>query len=186
MTRTAPKPDLPARWAPALALALLLLHAIIAVWAASKESVTADEILYVTGGYYIDRHGDYRIQPENGVLPQRLHGLAALATGATTPALEGNEAWRTSSNLVNSYQFFYETGHDHFPMLMLARALNTLFSIGTGLLVFLWARHLAGAAAGLIAVTFYALDPNLLAHAALATSDLAAVFFLLASINAFW
>jgi hypothetical protein len=71
-------------------------------------------------------------------------------------------------------------------MLMGARALNTLFSIGTGLLVFFWARKLAGTAAGLVAVTLYATDPNFLAHAALATSDAAAVFFLLASASAFW
>lgn len=174
------------RYAPLLAAVLLVLHAAVALWAASKESVTADEILYVTGGYYIDRHGDYRIQPENGVLPQRLHGLAALWTDAPGPALAESEAWRTSSNLVNSYRFFYETGQDHFPMLMLARALNTLFSIGAGVLVFLWARHLGGAAAGLAAVTLYAADPNILAHAALATSDMAAVFLLPASASAFW
>jgi hypothetical protein len=174
------------RWAPVFVAVILALHAAVAIWAAARESVTADEILYVTGGYYIDRYGDYRIQPENGVLPQRLHGLAALATGATHPPLEDNEYWRTSSNLVNGYQFFYETGHDHFPMLLLARALNTLFSIGTGVLVFLWARHLAGATAGLVAVTLYATDPNILAHAALATSDMAAVCLLLASVSAFW
>jgi len=180
------RPDLVARRAPVLVALILLLHAVAALWAAAQESVTADEILYVTGGYYIDRYGDYRIQPENGILPQRLHGLAALWTHAPTPALEHNEAWRTSSNLVNSYQFFYETGHDHFPMLMLARALNTLFSVGAGVLVFLWGRHLAGTTAGLVAVTLYAADPNILAHAALATSDMAAVFLLLASISAFW
>src|SRR6187551_1323401 len=112
------------RLAPVAVALILIIHAAVAVWAVAEKSVTADEILYVTGGYYIDRYGDYRIQPENGVLPQRLHGLAALATSAPTPPLENNEAWRTSSNLVNSYQFFYQTGHDHFPMLMLARALN--------------------------------------------------------------
>jgi hypothetical protein len=180
------KPSPLDRFAPVAVAFILILHAAIAVWAASRESVTADEILYVTGGYYIDKYGDYRIQPENGNLPQRLHGLAALWTNAPTPVLENNEAWRTSSNLVNSYQFFYETGHDHFPMLMIARALNTLFSIGTGWLVFLWARHLGGGRAGLVAVVLYAADPNLLAHAALATSDLAAVFFLLAGASAFW
>jgi len=174
------------RLAPVIVALLLGLHAVIAVWAATRESVTADEILYVTGGYYIDKCGDYRIQPENGVLPQRLHGLAAIWTNAPSPELENNEAWRTSSNLVTSYGFFYQTGHDHFPMLMLARALNTLFSVGAGALVFLWARHLAGTVAGLVAVTFYAADPNLLAHAALATSDMAAVFLLLASVSAFW
>lgn len=169
---------------------VLLLHVGVALWAAAKESVTTDEILYVTGGYYIDKFGDYRIQPENGVLPQRLHGLAAVWSGAPHPAFIDNEYWRSSSNLVSGYQFFYETGHDHFPMLMLARALNTLFSVGTGLLVFAWARHLAGPhaglAAGFAALGLYAADPNFLAHAPLATSDLAAVFFLLASASAFW
>jgi 4-amino-4-deoxy-L-arabinose transferase-like glycosyltransferase len=174
------------RLAPVAVAIILLLHAIVAVWAAAGKSVTADEILYVTGGHYIDRYGDYRIQPENGVLPQRLHGLAAVMTGAPTPRLEGNEYWRTSSNLTNGYQFFYETGHDHFPMLLLARALNTLFSIGAGVLVFLWGRHLAGSLAGLVAVTLYAADPNILAHAALATSDLAAAFLLPASASVFW
>ncbi len=107
------------RLAPVIVALILGLHAAVALWAASRESVTADEILYVTGGFYIDKYGDYRIQPENGVLPQRLHGLAALWTKAPTPELENDDAWRTSSNLVNSYQFFYQTGHDHFPMLML-------------------------------------------------------------------
>ncbi len=174
------------RLAPVAVAFILILHAAVAFWATLTESVTTDEILYVTGGFYIDRYGDYRVQPENGVLPQRLHGLAALWTGAPTPPLAGNEHWRKSANLVTGYQFFYETGHDHFPMLLVARALNTLFSIGTGILVFLWGRRLAGTGAGLVAVTLYAADPNLLAHAALATSDLAAVFFLLASVSAFW
>jgi 4-amino-4-deoxy-L-arabinose transferase-like glycosyltransferase len=166
--------------------AVLVLHAALARWAITDKSVTADEILHVTQGHFANRHGDFRVQPENGMLPQRLHGVAAWLTGAPTPELRGNEAWRTASGTMISHQFFYETGHDHFPMLVLARTLNLLFSLGTTLLVFWWGRRLGGPAAGLVAAAGYALDPNVLAHAALATSDQAAGFFLLTSGTLFW
>lgn len=173
-------------WVALLVAALLALHVTLALRSAAGQSVTADEILHVTHGYFVDRYGDHRIQPENGVLPQRLHGLAALWTQAPTPPLVDNEYWRTATRGVVAHQFFYETGHDHFPMLMGARALNLLFSLGTGLLVFGWARRLAGPTAGFVALGFFTLDPNFLAHGALATSDLAATFFLLAAVTVFW
>lgn len=169
-----------------LLAAILLAHAVLSIWAVSGKSVTADEILHVTQGFFANRHGDYRIQPENGILPQRVHGLAGLITSAPTPRLENNDRWRTSSGSMIGYEFFYETGHDHFPMLMLARSLNVLFSLGTALLVFWWARRLAGHFSGLVATALYALDPNLLAHAALATSDAAATLLLLGSVTLFW
>ena len=174
-------------WFTAAAVAgLLLLHAGLALWAAAKESVTADEILHVTGGYFYNQSGDYRIHPENGNLPQRWAALPAVLLGNPAPPLADNPYWRTSDAAVVGHQFFYETGHDHWPMLMAGRAMITLFSMGTGLLVFLWARRLGGEPAGFFALALFAFDPNLLAHAALATSDTAAVFFLLAATGAFW
>ena len=165
---------------------LLALHVALALWAVSGKSVTADEILHVTGGYLYNRYGDYRIHPENGNLPQRLAGLPAWWNSAPPPPFAGNDYWRVSDAGVIGHQFFYETGHDHWPMLMAARTLMLVFSVGTGLLVFGWSRRLFGRAAGFFALALYALDPNILAHAPLATSDSAAVFFLLASVTAFW
>jgi 4-amino-4-deoxy-L-arabinose transferase-like glycosyltransferase len=166
--------------------ALLVLHVGLALWAVSRESVTADELLHLTGGYFYNKFGDYRIQPENGNLPQRVAALPAWLMGAPAPPLENNIYWRTSDGSVVGHQFFYETGHDHWPMLMAGRALMTLFSAATGVLVFCWSRRLFGTAAGFLSLTFYSLSPNFLAHAALTTSDVPAVFFLLASVGAFW
>ena len=175
------------RWKIAAGVAALLLaHVALALWAVSGKSVTADEILHLTGGYFYDRFGDFRIQPENGNLPQRWAALPAVLLGAPPPPLEGNIYWRTSDASVVAHQFFYETGHDHGPMLMAGRAMMTLFSAATGLLVFCWARKLFGLGAGFFSLTLYALCPNILAHAPLATSDMAAVFFLLATVGAFW
>jgi len=171
---------------PALVAVLLALHVFLALWAAAGEGVTHDELLHLTGGYFYDRYGDYRIQPENGNLPQRLAALPAVLMGAPPPKLEDNVYWRTSDANVVGHQFFYETGHDHWPMLRAGRSVMMIFSLGTGLLVFGWARRLFGDAGGLLALALYVLDPNVLAHAPLATSDSAAVFFLLASCTAFW
>ena len=102
--------------------AILALHVALALWAVSGKSVTADEILHLTGGYFFNKYGDYRIQPENGNLPQRVAGLPAWLMNAPPPPLQDNLYWRTSSPSVIGHQCFYETGHDHWPMLMAGRA----------------------------------------------------------------
>lgn len=166
--------------------ALLGLHATLALQAISQKSVTADEIFHLTGGYLFDRFGDYRIHPDNGVLPQRLQGLPATLAGAKPPPLENNIYWRTSDVYVMSYQFFYESGNDHWPLLMHARTMNLLFSLGACLLVFCWTRALAGDAAGLTALGLLAFSPTYLAHGPIATSDAAAALLLTASAGAYW
>lgn len=167
-------------------IALLLLHAFLALHAVSQKSVTADEILHVSAGNIYNQIGDYRLHPENGNLPQRVAGLGASLTGARLPPLADNPYWRKSQASIVGYQFFYEAGNDHWSMLMAARALILVFGLGTGVIIFLWSRALFGTAAGFLALALYALCPNFLAHNALATSDSAAVFFLLAACGLFW
>jgi 4-amino-4-deoxy-L-arabinose transferase-like glycosyltransferase len=170
----------------AAAVVIALLHGALAVLATTEKSVTADEILHITGGYFYNHYGDYRIHPENGILPQRWAALPAVIAGAPPPPLEDNIYWRTSDASVVAHQFFYETGHDHWPMLMAGRAMNAVFSVATGVLIFCWTRSLFGIGSGFFALGLFALCPNHLAHGALATSDAAAIFFLLAAVGAFW
>ena len=166
--------------------ALLLLHVALALRAVSGKSVTVDEIFHLTGGYLYNRYGDYRIHPDNGVLPQRWHALPAWLGGAQPPPLTGNEAWPAADVYAISHQFFYESGNDHWPLLMQARMMNLAWSIGAGLLVFCWARKLAGNLAGFTALTLLALSPTFLAHGPLATSDMCAALLLPFSAGAFW
>src|SRR3954468_5250721 len=134
-----PAPPAPSALPPPLGLrgrcavaAILLGHVLLAFWGVSRQGVTADEILHVTGGYFYDRFGDYRIQPENGILPQRWAALPAVLTHAPAPPLEGNRYWQASDASVIGHQFFYETGHDHWPMLQAGRAIMLVFSVATG------------------------------------------------------
>ena len=165
---------------------LLILHLGLSLWSVARQSITVDEIFHLTGGYCFNQLRDYRIHPDNGVLPQRLHALPAILSGAKPPPLEGNAAWENLEVGVVSYQFNYQSGNDHWPLLMQARIINAMFSLAVALLVFFWARALAGDGAGIVALALASFSPTLLAHGPLATTDMAAALFLNASVGAFW
>lgn len=174
------------RWMWTVAAVLLGLHATLALTAVLTKSVTTDEIFHITGGFLFNRFGDFRIHPDNGVLPQRWQALPAACLEAKAPPLADNPLWRDSSVQGISHQFFYESGNDHWPILTGARVMSLAFSLGTGILVFAWARRLAGDAAGLGALGLWAFSPTFLAHGPLATSDVCAGLLLPASAGLFW
>ena len=122
----------------AMAVALLLaLHFAMAVGSKRRESTTSDELVHLTAGFTYWKFNDYRLQPENGNLPQRWVALPTWIAGAKFPDRD-QVYWRQSEAWVLAgHEFFYETGEDHFPRLMAARAMAALFSAGcTGALVF--------------------------------------------------
>ncbi|MEY2881347.1 MAG: hypothetical protein RLZZ15_3727 [Verrucomicrobiota bacterium] len=173
-------------WQFAFVAALLALHWALAVGSKLNESTTSDELVHLTGGFTFNHFHDYRLHPENGILPQRWAALPATLAGTKFPDLANNSYWRTSDAWVIGHQFFYETGDDHFPRLMAGRAMIALFGVATGLLVFLWSRRLFGFAGGVISLVLFTFDPGFLAHDALATSDACMTFFMLASVGAWW
>ncbi len=71
---------------------------------------------------------DYRLHPENGNLPQRWVALPAWLGGFEVSRRWTSVYWRTSDAWVMGHEFFYETGQDHFPRLMAARAMTALLS----------------------------------------------------------
>lgn len=174
------------RWTPFLAAILLVAHFAIAVGSKQVASTTSDELVHLTAGYSYWTNHDYRLHPENGNLPQRWAALPLVFTHARFPALEGNEFWKASDAWNVGHQFFYETGEDHFPRLMAGRAMIALFSVGTGLLIFLWSRRFFGDVGALVSLTFFAFSPDFLAHGALVTSDACMTFFFIASVGAWW
>ena len=171
---------------PLAVAALLALHAALALWAVAGKSTTADELIHVTGGYAYWHLDDYRLHPENGILPQRWAALPAVFMAPPFPELTGNPYWKTSEVQAVGHQFFYETGHDHFPMLTAGRAMIVLFNVATGLLIFGWSRRLFGLPGAFVSLGLFVFSPNFLAHGALATSDACMTFFFLASVGAWW
>jgi|CZKI01.1.fsa_nt_gi hypothetical protein len=172
-------------WAAAAVALLLGLHFAMAVGSKRHESTTSDELVHVVGGFAYWRLNDYRLQPENGNLAQRWVALPVWLKGATFPRLD-QPYWGVSDAWVIGHEFFYETGEDHFPRLMAARAMTALLSVATGFLVYCWSRRLFGRAGALVSLAFFAFSPTFLAHGGLATSDVCITLFMLASVGAWW
>lgn len=147
--------------------------------------MTADEIAHLTAGHAYNVRHDYRLQPENGNLPQRLAALPMTIAGAPLPPAS-REDWKVADVWNVGHAFFYEQGLSASEFLFLGRAMIALVSAATGLLVFFWSRALFGWPGGFLSLVLFGFSPTFLAHGALATSDLVMAFFFLASSGAWW
>ena len=169
----------------ALAVLLALAHAILAVTATAEKSMTADEIGHLTAGLAYNERGDYRLQPENGNLPQRWAALPLTLAGVPLPA-SSQPSWRAADVWAYGHQFFYEGSLPAGKFLFAGRSMIALFSAATGLLVFAWSRALFGWRGAFLSLVLFTFCPAFLAHGALATSDVVMTFFFLAAVGAWW
>jgi hypothetical protein len=170
-----------------LAGLIALAHVLLAVTATLDESPTFDEPTHLTAGYSYWIKNDYRLDPENGNLPARWAALPLLLNHVRFPGIETpSQAWNHSSVGLTSRQFFFESGNDADAILLQGRLMMSLFGAALCLVVFGWARSLFGIVGGLISEALMALDPNMLAHGALATSDVAAAFFFTVAVWTLW
>jgi len=166
-------------WRTILVLVLVVLHGAMAISVSPRVGPTFDEPAHLTAGRGYWAHTDFTLQPENGLLPQRLVGLPATLRDTPFPrrASAGDDVW----SLARVYLFAPTTD---LPRLLLeARLMIALVSCALTTLVYCWARRLFGERGGLIALVVAVFCPHLLAHAGLATSDLvAAMGFTLATL----
>ncbi len=168
--------------------AVVLLLALFGWKAASVSdnfSTTADEIAHLVSGYSYWTNNAYTLQPENGNLPQRWATLPLLAMKpnfppADDPAVRGGDMWHAG------YDFFYGLGNTPDLMLAAGRAMIALLGVALVALIFAWSRALFGWAGGWVSLGLAAFCPVLLAHAGLATSDLAAALGFTAALLTWW
>ncbi len=177
------------RFSPAflatLAALLALFHALLAVTASSEKSMTADEIAHLTAGHVYNVRGDYRLQPENGNLPQRLSALPLSVADSPLPPANG-EFWNTANVWEYGHALFYQQGLSADEKLFLGRGVIALVSAALLLLVFFWSRSLFGWRGAFVSGVLMAFSPTFLAHGALATSDVVMTFCFVAAVGSWW
>jgi hypothetical protein len=177
--------DLLSGWQSAAVGILLVWYFVAAISAANDKSATFDEPYHLTGGYTYWKFGDFRIQPENGNLPQRLAALPLLFADCNFPSLD-EPTWRASNKDAIATQFVYREGNNAAAMLRAGRVMIALLGMTLGAVVFYWTRRLLGVAAAFTSLTLYVFCPTLLTGGALATSDMAAALFFTASVACLW
>ncbi len=169
------------RW-PVLVVMVLLLGqmAVAMVTAAVRQTPTIDEPVYVgTAAVYLREHS-LRFNPEHPPL-----GKLVIATGVAVadPHLDagfGGDQGELGRRLL------YESGNDPWRVMFWARLPVIVLTLLFGLVVFAFARELAGRAGALAALALYCLSPDVIAHGSLATLDVPAAGFVLTSVWLVW
>ncbi len=143
------------------------------VWASTAFSATVDETVHLGCGMeWLDR-GRYTEDPE--------HPPLARISAALGPYLSG-ERWRGTPALWLEGDHLLGMRPHYDRMLLLGRLGILPFFWVAGAFVFLWARHIGGALAALLAVAFFSTTPSVLAHAGLITTDMAVAAFITAAV----
>jgi dolichyl-phosphate-mannose-protein mannosyltransferase len=174
------------RLSAAAVAALVVLYWLLATSALSGTCNTCDEIIHLAGGCSYWLNNDYRLQPENGNLPQRWHALPMVLS--RTCRLPGPEhpAWKRSDAWQIGQAMFFESESSPELLLSQGRAMAGLLGAGVCLTVFLWSRRLFGLRGAFVSLALAVFCPALLAHGALMTSDACLTLFLLLSVWAIW
>lgn len=170
---------------PTAAVVILAAFWLFIVAGTCDKSLTFDEGGHAAGGFTYWKFNDYRFNPENGNLPQRVIGLPLVWRHDRFPTTDSAE-WRTAEKWSWAHRWFYQLGNDAEAMALYGRAASALFAVALGALVWLWARKLFGPWGGLLALLLYVLNPAILANGALMTADTACALLFFASTWILW
>ena len=163
-----------------MVVALLGAMAVPMVTSAVQQSPTIDEPVYVSAALDYVREHSLRRNPEHPPLAKLIMAAGLEVAGpAYDPGFDGTQQ-DVGRHLV------YESGNDPRTVMLAGRLPIILLTLLFGLVVFGFARDLAGRLGGLVALALYAFTPDLITHGALATLDVPAAGFVLTAAWMAW
>src|SRR5262245_1228027 len=161
-------------------LAALLVQGLIFI---GESSQTSDEAAHLAAGYSYLKTADFRLNPEHPPLIKELAALPLLMLHLDFP---WGPLWEEAEEWNIGRLFVHENRIPNDTILFLARLPILLLSLLLGWCLFAWGRRLVGPAGALLALALYVLDPNVVAHSGLVTTDLGITLFIFLSVVAFW
>jgi hypothetical protein len=168
----------------AAVVALLALHAALAVGSMWNASPTFDEVSHLPAGLAIVATGEVRLNPQHPPLVKELAGLAASAKDPRLP-LDG-AAYREGNEWEFGREVLYLAGNDPMALVRAGRLPVVAISLAGALVAFTWSRARFGDRAGLLSLALYSASPTILAHAALVTTDIGVTTGVLATMWLWW
>lgn len=167
-----------------LLCALVAAFACLAVEAIETNEIMVDEFAHLPAGIsYLDLHRFYIYR----VNPPLVQGLAALPVWLSGPKMDYSRAGsgeRSEWNVgLDFLQANADRNHRYFSR---ARSVVTILAIACGILIYRWTSLIHGRVAAMICASLWFLDPNVLAHSTIVTTDVGAATFGLLATYAFW
>lgn len=149
---------------------------------ASRNSITWDEDDHIYAGYMSWKHADFGLNPEHPPLVKQLAAIPLLRLPLKMPQLQ--DRFFKLEAFLGGKDFLFQNDAD--GILFRARMSAALLTVLLGLLVFLAGREMFGTGAGLIALTLFVFDPNILAHGAVVGTDVGLSCFMFGAVYAFY
>jgi hypothetical protein len=181
---------LSSRAANIIAVILLAIMFLTAVFSMKGDSLTFDELAHISAGYSYLAKQDYRLNPEHPPLVKDIPALPLLFldlnfpdTGSNWLQEESAPAWWVQFDLGN--EFLYQSGNDPKEIIFWSRFAMICLLMILGWLIFWWTKKIANNAVAVGVLALFAFSPTFLAHGRLANTDVGAVFGALLAII-FW
>ena len=169
-------------WAVLLGLAGIML---VQLWSSVvRLSITSDEIDHLHAAYRYWQCNDFGWNPEHPPLVKIVAGLPLQVMRVNDPIQHAcGLADDKASDFIIGHQFVFANSE---AMLTAARFAVSLFAILLLLAVWFFARKMFGLPVAIICGVLLAFEPNLLAHGALVTTDVAAALGILLAVYALY
>lgn len=171
---------------PAAVSSLLFIHAGLLAYAATRHSPTLNEPGHLAAGLAIWEFGRVEVYRVNPPLTRTIAALPVLAAGYHMDWSAFSEGPGARPEFALGADFVKANGERSIRLFTLARWACIPISLIGGTFCFLWGRELYGTAAGLVSLSLWCFDPNVLAHAELVTPDAAATAFGVGAGYVFW
>lgn len=187
------QPSDPANWSSWLAGALIGIFLALNFSGSRLKSPTSDEPAHLAAGLsYFVTHEIYRANPQHPPLLKELSALSLMAAGIRWPHSEQADYLVNGDDPARVFGLEWPIGNsiirDNGPdrVMFWARLPFILVAALLALLLYLWGRQLLGPPAAVGAVFVYCLDPTILAHSYLVTTDIGLAAFTVLAMFALW
>lgn len=167
-------------------LAATLVFGGLGFFAQQHWSCTFDEGFHITRGTMRAATGDSRLSYYHPPLQNMICGFFAMRSAGDRLALPDTPAWRDAELYAYAGDFAAANAGTYPSMVRASRTGSRIFGVLLVALGVLWAGRAAGPAAAWVAAFGLALNPNLLAHGNLTTSDMGVAALTLAGSYFLW
>lgn len=171
------------------AIALLLLLVFIGELALSvhRQSLSWDEGDHIFAGYESWTTGEFGINPEHPPLLKAIASLPLLAMHLNAPPLKSRTFSKTEAYF-NGRDLIYNNGglDTASEIIFRARMMAAVFSLAMATIVYFAGLEIFGPVAAVFALALVVFEPNLIAHGAYVTTDMAVTCGIFATVYALY
>lgn len=177
----------PRRTAHAIALLLVLIFLGELAISVHRQSLSWDEGDHIYAGYESWTTGDFGINPEHPPLLKAIAALPLLAMHLNAPPPKSRTFSKTEAYF-NGRDLIYNNGGlaTAGRIIFRARMMAAIFSAALAVLVYCAGLEMFGTVAALVALTIVVFEPNLIAHGAYVTTDMAVTFGIFSAVYALY